>query len=153
MFELTNLPINIAYLPPGLKKSHHGSLVTFEGFVRDINEGKKVRSLEYQAFHEMAEVEGQKIMNEALKLFGVSDLYAVHRYGHLEIGEVAVRVAVFSMHRKEGFLASQYCIDEIKKRVPIWKKEHYLLGPSEWVACHQCQELSHGHQGDHHKHL
>ena len=138
MFALTTKPINQIEIPVHLKDQSNGGIVLFEGLVRNHNEGRAVRSLEYECFEEMALDEGKKIINEAMIKFGVKHLYAIHRYGHLEIGEVAIRVAASAPHRQEAFLACQYVIDEIKRRVPIWKKEHYVEGISEWVACHQC---------------
>ncbi|MBI2522324.1 MAG: molybdenum cofactor biosynthesis protein MoaE [Bdellovibrio sp.] len=149
MFALTTNPINQIEIPAHLKAPKNGGIVLFEGLVRNHNEGQAVRSLEYECFEEMAQSEGNKIINEAISKFGVKDIYAIHRYGHLEIGEVAIRVAASAPHRHEAFLACQYVIDEIKHRVPIWKKEHYLNGPSEWVACHQCADHGAGHDHDH----
>ncbi len=137
MFVLSKNPINQSDLPANLKAPNNGGIVSFEGLVRNHNEGRGVCSLEYECFEEMALREGNEIIKEAVIKFGVTDLYAIHRYGHLEIGEVAIRVAASAPHRQEAFLACQFLIDEIKRRVPIWKKEHYVEGVSEWVACHQ----------------
>ena len=136
MFLLTTKPINAIEIPPSLRATSNGAVVLFDGLVRNHNDGRGVRSLEYECFEEMAQGEGNDIIHEARQKFGTKDLYAIHRYGHLEIGEVAVRVVASAPHRQEAFLACQYVIDEIKRRVPIWKKEHYVEGVSEWVACH-----------------
>jgi len=113
-----------------------GGVVTFEGRVRNHNDGHKVKSLEYQAFEEMALVEGNKIVKEALEVFGIEQLFCVHRTGHLKISDLAIWIYAASKHRKEAFLACQYTIDEIKKRVPVWKREHYQDLEPQWVQCH-----------------
>ncbi len=112
-----------------------GAFVDFEGRVRKVNEGKAVVSLEYEVFEELALSEGLKIIEEAKQAFNIIHVRAVHRQGHLQIGDCAVWVGVLSMHRSEAFSACRYMIDEIKKRLPIWKKEYYLDHPVEWVSC------------------
>ena len=139
MFELTGQPIDTRFDVPN---PHTGGIVTFEGRVRSINEGKKVSSLEYEAYPELAYHEGEKIIKEALAKFDILSAYALHRTGHLDIGDVAVFVISMSMHRREAFEATQYIIDHIKDRVPIWKKEHYVDGEALWVRCDRCG--SHG---------
>jgi len=117
-----------------------GAVVTFEGRVRNVNDGKKVLRLEYQSYQEMAVMEGEQIISEARHKFpSLNDCYCVHRTGTLEIGDLAVWVICSSRHRREAFEACQFVIDEVKKRVPIWKNEHYQDGTREWVACHRCQ--------------
>ncbi|HAZ14784.1 MAG: hypothetical protein A2X86_22325 [Bdellovibrionales bacterium GWA2_49_15] len=138
MFVLTTKAINEIEIPPLLKSLNNGGIVLFEGVVRNHNEGRAVRSLEYECFNEMAQLEGDAIINDAFLKFGIKHIYAIHRYGHLELGEVALRVAVSAPHRTEAFFVCQFVIDEIKRRVPIWKKEHYVEGASDWVACHSC---------------
>ena len=115
-----------------------GGYVTFEGWVRNSNEGHEVLRLEYQAYEALALKEGQRIMTEAAERFPVVNAVCVHRVGELEIGDLAVWVAVSSAHRDEAFKACRYIIDEIKHRVPIWKKEHYVNGDSGWVNCEAC---------------
>jgi sulfur-carrier protein adenylyltransferase/sulfurtransferase len=110
-----------------------GGFVVFEGRVRNRNEGRPVLRLEYEAFGPLAEKEGQRVVEEALQRFEVEGVRCEHRVGLLELGEVAVRVEVAAAHRDAAFAACRYVIDEIKKRVPIWKKEHYADGASEWV--------------------
>ena len=117
-----------------------GGIVTFEGTVRNHNEGYKVSSLEYQCYEEMAQKEGELIVSESLKKFDIEQAFCIHRMGHLKIGEMAVWVYAAAAHRGQAFLACQYIIDEVKGRVPIWKKEHYLNKDPQWVACHQCHE-------------
>jgi len=115
-----------------------GGYASFEGWVRNHNEGLPVTRLEYEAFAELAVREGERIIAEACARFGVEHAACVHRVGDLAIGELAVWVGVSARHRDEAFRACRYIIDEVKHRVPIWKKEHYIDGDSGWVNCEHC---------------
>jgi len=115
-----------------------GGYAAFEGWVRNSNEGQPVRRLEYEAFEALALREGERIVAEALVRFGVAHAACVHRIGELAVGELAVWVGVSAAHRDEAFRACRYIIDEVKHRLPIWKKEHYLNGDSGWVNCERC---------------
>jgi molybdopterin synthase catalytic subunit len=126
-----------------------GGYASFEGWVRDNNEGKRVLRLEYEAFEELGVKEGERIVAEAMQRFGVRRAACVHRVGELAIGELAVWVGVSAGHRAEAFEACRYIIDEVKHRVPIWKKEHYEDGDSGWVNCERCAEAAHDHGHDH----
>jgi molybdopterin synthase catalytic subunit len=106
--------------------------------VRDSHEGVRVRHLEYEAFEALAVREGERILAEAIARFGAAHAACLHRVGDLAIGELAVWVGVSAPHRHEAFLACRYIIDEVKQRVPIWKKEHYVSGDSGWVNCERC---------------
>jgi molybdopterin/thiamine biosynthesis adenylyltransferase/molybdopterin synthase catalytic subunit/rhodanese-related sulfurtransferase len=128
-----------------------GGYASFEGWVRDHNEGRQVRHLEYEAFEMLANKEGERIIEEAVARFGVEHAACVHRIGDLQLGEMAVWVGVSARHRQEAFLACRYIIDEVKHRVPIWKKEHYVNGDSGWVNCERCAAVVHDHH-DHHSH-
>lgn len=110
-----------------------GGVVTFEGRVRSTNEGHQVQALEYEAYDEMAVKEGEKILAEARDRFPIVDAVCVHRVGLLQLGEVAIRVEVASGHRREAFEACEFIVDETKRRVPIWKKEHYADGVTDWL--------------------
>lgn len=121
-----------------------GAYTSFEGWIRNVNEGQQVSRLEYEAYEPLAITEGEKVIREALEKFGVLHARCVHRVGMLEIGECAVWVGVASGHRDEAFKACRYIIDEVKIRLPIWKKEHYVDGHSGWVNCERC--ATHGHQ-------
>jgi len=123
-----------------LENPEAGGAVSFEGRVRNVNKGKKVTLLEYQVYEEMAVLEGKKVVEEALKLFPIKEAICVHRYGSLKIGERAVWILVTSKHRKEAFKACQYIIDEVKNRVPLWKKEFYEDESEAWVECLGCKE-------------
>ena len=122
-----------------------GGYCAFEGWVRDHNEGRPVKSLEYEAYPELAIKEGSRIIKEALKKFEVLGANCIHRTGHLQIGEIAVWVGATARHREEAFSACRYIIDEVKSRVPIWKKEHYEDGNSGWVRCEHCAAHEHSH--------
>jgi molybdopterin/thiamine biosynthesis adenylyltransferase/molybdopterin synthase catalytic subunit/rhodanese-related sulfurtransferase len=129
-FRLSSEPIAGPLLDP---ETSAGGIVVFEGRVRSSNEGKKVLSLEYEAYGALAEKEGSRVVEEALARFPLTAAACVHRAGHLQLGEVAIRVEVAAGHRREAFAACEWIVDEIKKRVPVWKKEHYADGPSEWL--------------------
>ena len=137
-FSFSRAPIAITELQGRLKDPACGGYASFEGWVRDHNEGERVAHLEYEAFEPLAVKEGERIVAEALARFGVEHAACVHRLGDLAIGEMAVWVGVTARHRQEAFLACRYIIDEVKHRVPIWKKEHYQNGDSGWVNCERC---------------
>lgn len=121
-----------------------GACVIFEGWVRNHNEGRAVLRLAYEAHAPMALKEGDTILQEAMHKFAISKAAAVHRQGELALTEAAVVVGVASAHRDAAFQACRYIIDEIKHRLPIWKKEYYADGTAEWVNCRQCA-ASHAH--------
>ena len=115
-----------------------GAFSTFEGWVRNQNEGREVLELEYQAYEPLAVKEGSRIMAEASQRHGASRALCIHRVGDLAIGELAVWVGVSAPHRDAAFAACRFIIDEVKHRVPIWKKEHYSDGNSGWVNSEAC---------------
>jgi molybdopterin synthase catalytic subunit len=112
-----------------------GACATFEGWVRNINEGEAVGALEYETHAAIATSEGDAVLAEALARFDIIEAHCVHRIGKLAIGDCAVWVGVSAGHRGAAFDACRYIIDEIKHRLPIWKKEHYLEGETAWVNC------------------
>ncbi len=122
-----------------------GALVVFEGWIRDHNEGQAVERLEYEVYQPLAVKEGSIIIAEAVEKFGISHAMCIHREGLLELSDIAVIVCVSSPHRGEAFDACRYIIDEVKSRLPIWKKEHYVSGISEWVNCEHCAAAGHSH--------
>ncbi|MCA9802868.1 MAG: molybdenum cofactor biosynthesis protein MoaE [Cyanobacteria bacterium HKST-UBA02] len=137
MFRLSD-----SFIEPGqerlaLADARAGALATFEGWVRIKNEGKTVTSLEYEAYEDMAIIEGRRIIDEARERFALIDARATHRTGLLGIGDLAVYVAVTAEHRDAAFAACRYIIDEIKHRLPIWKRETYEDGSHTWVNCSQ----------------
>lgn len=141
MFSISNTAIDLDALKRRVSTPEAGGFVAFEGWVRENNEGKKVIALEYEAYEELAVKEGQRIIDEAQK-FDILKACCVHRVGPLKIGDLAVVVMVSSAHRKEAFVACEFIINEIKKRVPIWKRESYADGTTSWVNC------AHGHESE-----
>ena len=133
MFRLSEAPIDRAALARALARANAGACVTFEGWVRDHNDGRSVRGLDYQAYAALAASEGAKILAEAKMKFAIADARCVHRVGALAIGDLAVWVGVSAAHRDAAFAACRYIIDEVKQRVPIWKNEHYADGESGWL--------------------
>jgi molybdopterin synthase catalytic subunit len=131
LFALSESPLDTAMLSGLLRASHAGAFVSFEGRVRDSNGNRAVVALEYEAYPALCRAEGTAILRETLKK--VIDARCVHRVGRLAVGDVAVWIGVISGHREEAFRACRCIIDEVKRRVPIWKKEHYEDGRSEWV--------------------
>jgi len=136
MFTITEKPIDVRILGQRMENPDGGAVVTFEGRVRNHNEGLSVQGLDYQSYVPLAEVEGEKILAEARARFDLLECQCVHRIGSLNIEEVAVWVGVISAHRGDAFDAARYIIDEAKSRVPIWKRENLDSGQSYWVACH-----------------
>ena len=134
-FKITSAIIDPDTLKHGLVREAAGACVTFEGWVRDQNDGESVRALEYEAHAGIAEKEGAKILAEARERFQILAAYCEHRVGKLAIGDCAVWVGVSAAHRGAAFDACRYIIDETKARVPIWKKEHYASGATGWVNC------------------
>lgn len=135
MFSICDTALDRDALMEFLRDDRAGAMVVFEGWVRDHNDGKKVSSLEYQVYEELALKEGLKILEEAKKKFSLHQIAGAHRQGHLKLGEVAVWVGAVASHRDEAFQAARYVIDEIKRRLPVWKKEHYAEQKPEWVYC------------------
>jgi molybdopterin synthase catalytic subunit len=145
-FRFTQTAIDTQSARAELKNLGAGGYVSFEGWVRDQNEGREVTRLEYEAFQELAVKEGDRIIAEALRRFPVKRALCLHRVGSLALGDMAVWVGVSSAHRGEAFDACRFIIDEVKHRVPIWKKEHYLSGDSGWVNCERCAAVpQHSH--------
>jgi molybdopterin synthase catalytic subunit len=134
-FKITSAVIDPAAQKRELETSTAGACVTFEGWVRDHNDGEAVQALEYEAHQAIAEKEGALIVDEALARFAVTAIHCEHRVGKLAIGDCAVWVGVSADHRGAAFDACRYVIDETKARVPIWKKEHYSSGATGWVNC------------------
>ena len=151
VFRFSHDRIDTAELRSLLQDPACGGYASFEGWVRNLNEGRDVERLEYEAFEPLAIKEGERILAAAVERFGVQRVACVHRIGELSLGEIAVWVGVSSRHRHEAFLACRFIIDEVKHRLPIWKKEHYTDGDSDWVNCERCAAPS-GHDHDSHDH-
>ncbi|HIC97551.1 MAG TPA: molybdenum cofactor biosynthesis protein MoaE [Aquificaceae bacterium] len=110
-----------------------GATVVFLGIPRSAPEDGDVKEIHYEAYPEMALKEMKKIREETLKEFGVKEVFIHHRLGVVPVGEPSFLVVVFGGHREESFKACRYAVDETKRRAPIWKKEVFGSGKSEWV--------------------
>src|SRR5690606_13621300 len=131
-FSLSPEPFDIAPRRAKLDDARAGAFAGFEGRVRNHNDGRAVDGLHYEAYAALAEAEGERAVAEALAQFDIFDARCVHRTGDLAIGEVAVWVGVTAAHRDAAFAACRYIIDEVKARVPIWKRERYAEGGEDW---------------------
>src|SRR5690606_14290117 len=127
-FKMSIGPIDPVALEARLRDDRAGACVTFEGWVRDHNGGEAVTAPAHEAHEPIAVAEGEKILAEARERFDVLAIHAERRVGALAIGDCAVWVGVSAANRGAAFDACRYVIDELKARVPIWKKEHYVSG-------------------------
>ncbi len=132
-FALSDQPIDGVALERALQSHAVGAVVSFAGRVRERNDGREVRALTYQVYASLAASEGETILDEARQRFAVLDARCVHRVGDLALGDCAVWVGASAAHRDAAFAACRWIIDEIKRRVPIWKNEHYADGDSGWL--------------------
>lgn len=132
LFSISQSPIDSARLRDSVLDPQAGACACFEGRVRNHHQGQTVLGLDYQAYTALAESEGNAIVLAAMHEFDLIHACCVHRTGSLQVGELAVWVGVSSAHRGPAFDATRYIIDEVKARVPIWKREHYAGGVSEW---------------------
>ncbi len=133
MIRLTTEPIEYHSLTEQVRRPDCGAVVIFLGTVRDLTGGKKTTALDYEAYPAMAEKTLAEIEQEARSRWPVSEIVLVHRLGHLDVGDVSVAVAVSCPHRAQAFEACRHAIDRLKEIVPIWKKENWDDGSSEWV--------------------
>ncbi len=132
-FTLSVTAIEPDVMRPGLRADGAGAYVEFQGWVRGHANGRDVVGLEYQAYAALALTEGECVVEETLSRFDITAAACVHRVGALTVGECAVWVGVSAAHRDAAFAACRHIIDEIKLRVPIWKRETYADGDSGWV--------------------
>ena len=132
-FRISEQAIEIAPLRAALESAGAGAYASFEGWVRNHNDGRPVGGLHYEAYAALAQSEGEKVLEEARQRFAIVDAACVHRVGELAIGELAVWVGVSAGHRDAAFAACRFVIDEVKARVPIWKQERYADGESAWL--------------------
>jgi len=137
MIELTDKPIDVSKIIEAAKHQSAGGLNVFIGTVRDFHQQKKkqVIRLDYEAYEPMAIAEIEKIMSEAINRWGIKAWAISHSLAKLKPGEIAVVIAVSTAHRKASFEACQFIIDQLKEKVPIWKKEVFEDG-EEWVSAH-----------------
>ena len=130
---LVTRPLDPAGLLAEVARVSNGATVLFTGTVRDVNDGRAVIGIEYAAYSHMAERELERIVREAAERFDTPDVIVEHRVGRLGLGEASVIIAVGHPRRAAAYEASRYVIEELKRRVPIWKREAYGDGIREWV--------------------
>ena len=141
MFRVTNEPIDLRELVRYVTDPEAGAIVPFIGTTRNNNEGRRVIALDYEGYPEMAEKELARIGEEARKKWSICKMAIVHRLGPVQIGEASVVIVVSSAHRDAAFAASRFAIEEIKKTVPIWKKEVFE-GGEVWIGTQSGQPLT-----------
>ncbi len=133
MIQLTDQPIDVPAVVDAARSTAAGAVVVFLGTVRKTTDGRETDSLDYECYPEMAEKKLAELETEARQRWPLTDCAIIHRLGHLGVGEASVAVAASSLHRREAFEAAEWLIDRIKQVVPIWKKENYADGASDWV--------------------
>jgi molybdopterin synthase catalytic subunit len=133
MVQLTHAVIDYHVLTEQVRRSHCGAVVTFLGTVRDLTDGRETVALDYEAYGGMAEKKLAEIEQDTRRRWPVGEMVMVHRLGRLEVGEVSVAVALSCPHRAQAFEACRHAIDRLKELVPIWKKENWADGQTEWV--------------------
>ncbi|GAI15355.1 unnamed protein product [marine sediment metagenome] len=132
--EITEEDIDTSAIIENIKSSSAGGIATFTGTVRDVSGGKKVVAIEMEAYDEMALDKLKEVASQAKDKFDIVDIAIVHRVGRMEVGETIVFIAVSAAHRAPGFDAARFAIDEIKRVVPLWKREIFEDGTGEWVG-------------------
>lgn len=125
--------IDVAALLAEVKDTTNGATIAFLGQVREVNDARAVTGIEYSAYGEMAERELAAIARECAETFGTSHLVVEHRLGALGLGETSIAIVVAHPHRAAAYDASRFVIEEVKRRLPVWKREGYVDGTSEWV--------------------
>jgi molybdopterin synthase catalytic subunit len=141
MFEVTRDKLDPQLLIDFVRKDESGAVVLFHGAVRGWSEGRRVLSLEYDAYVPMAVKEMQRIGDELRARWQITEVAMCHRIGRLEVGETCLIVAVSAPHRQDAFAACHYAVDRLKETVPVWKKEVWEGGET-WVEGHIVQEES-----------
>ncbi|MDP1580894.1 MAG: molybdenum cofactor biosynthesis protein MoaE, partial [Candidatus Didemnitutus sp.] len=135
MFAVTELPIDVVALRASLQRPEAGALVVFEGWVRNHHNGRPVTRLEYEAFAEMAQTEGDAMIADVEREFPGVQIACAHRTGSLVPGDIAVWIGATSAHRDDAFRAARLAIEEVKRRLPVWKKEFHPGADPVWVNC------------------
>ena len=133
MIRLTHDAIDYHALTEQVRRPNCGGVVVFLGTVRDLTGERVTVALDYEAYPGMAEKKMAEIEADTRRRWPVGEMALVHRLGHLEVGEISVAVAVSCPHRAEAFAACRHAIDRLKEMVPIWKKENWADGGTEWV--------------------
>ena len=134
--EITNEPLNIGEIARRVVPVNCGAIVTLDGFVRQFTKGRETEYLVYEGYEPMALKEMEKLVKAAKEQFQIENVGIVHRLGKLEIGETSVVISVASPHRRAAFEACEWLIKELKRTVPIWKKEVYADGET-WIEGEQ----------------
>ena len=130
---LVRAPIDPLALVRAASSPGNGAVILFLGAVRQVNDGRDVTGIDYAAYEGMALRELQAIVDEGATRFGTADIVVEHRLGELQVEEISVGIAVGHPHRDAAYELSRWVIEELKRRVPIWKREHYTDGTREWV--------------------
>jgi molybdopterin synthase catalytic subunit len=130
---LVRTPIDPIALVRAVSGPANGAVILFLGAVRQVNDGRDVTGIDYAAYEGMALRELQAIVDEGATRFGTGDVVVEHRLGELQVEEISVGIAVGHPHRAAAYAVSRWVIEELKRRVPIWKREHYTDGTREWV--------------------
>ena len=135
IIDITNDKISIARAEKFISSSKFGASIFFTGTVRDVNENKKVTGITYDAHDEMVKKSFEEIYQEASEKLKIIDkaVFIEHTKGYLSLGDISILIAVACKHRDQAYVLSRYIIEEIKKRSPIWKKEHYEDQTTEWL--------------------
>ncbi|MEX2176902.1 MAG: molybdenum cofactor biosynthesis protein MoaE [Pirellulaceae bacterium] len=133
MIQLTNHPIDPGAVLDQVASHDAGAVLLFLGTTRELTNGRRTVSLDYECYPAMAEKKLTELEAEARTRWPLTGCHVVHRLGHLELGEASIAIAVSSPHRVAAFAAGQWLIDTIKQVVPIWKQENWADGTSEWV--------------------
>lgn len=131
--RITREPLDSGALLDSTRTDGDGAQILFLGVVRDHAEGRPVRGMRYEAYEPMAERVLQEIVEETVSGHGVTSVAAVHRIGELTLGDASVAIVVNSPHRDAAYAASRHVIEEIKRRLPVWKHEHFTDGEERWV--------------------
>lgn len=139
--------IDVTALMAEVHETGNGATLVFLGTVREVNDGRAVTGIEYSAYGEMAERELAAIALECAATFDITHLVAEHRLGEMTLGDVSIAIVVAHPHRADAYDASRFVIEAVKRRLPVWKREGYVDGTTEWVNAgavvqeHSAEEL------------
>jgi len=133
MVELTDSPIDPASITRKMTSPTSGAVVLFLGTTRQFTDAKETVALTYTAYAPMAHSEMQKLESHARSRWPIDQCALIHRLGEVPIGEASVAVAVSTPHRRDAFEATSWLMDRLKELVPVWKKEHWASGSTDWV--------------------
>lgn len=133
MIELTNDEIDTNVVLASVQDHAAGAAVLFVGTTREFTKGRQTTSLEYECYPEMAEKKLKELLDQAHQQWPIVKSSIVHRLGHLGLGEASIAVAISTAHRRDAFESAQWIMDRLKEVVPIWKKENWADGTTEWV--------------------